>query len=366
MPPGNREAMVHYEDTIKNKVALETLQPFLAPDEVSQLRGLFGPRRVAVWGSRKSQANESKFGRMQPGDSLLIVEGKTIRSIGMIALKVVSPALSRALWKNLQDNATEGWDLIYFIANSVEVDVPFADFCKLFGYQENYQLRGFTVISEDRLTAFYTRYDDLYAILVRLRDGKPIEHRPPQTLSLGASEVGEPAPVQQEPPRSPHTEIQCKLAKLGTKAGQKVWVPVSDRQRIRDACDFDRFEERFSALDVETRYVENIDVVWKEQFRIDAAFEVENSTGIYSGLLRFADLTIVAPNTIYPLFIVAPGNREAETRRQVMRPTFKSLKLEERVLFLSYEEVNTIERFFNGSNGGVSIETIKAKARKLV
>src|SRR4029077_4067983 len=48
------------------------------------------------------------------------------------------------------------------------------------------------------------------------------------------------------------------------------------------------------------------DVVWKEEFRIDAAFEIENSTSIYSGLLRFADLTMVAPNTIYPLFIVSP------------------------------------------------------------
>jgi len=48
------------------------------------------------------------------------------------------------------------------------------------------------------------------------------------------------------------------------------------------------------------------DVVWKEEFRIDAAFEIENGTSIYSGLLRFADLTMVAPNTIYLLFIVSP------------------------------------------------------------
>jgi len=33
------------------------------------------------------------------------------------------------------------------------------------------------------------------------------------------------------------------------------------------------------------------------------------STAIYSGLLRFADLTILAPNTIYPMFIVAQSAR---------------------------------------------------------
>ena len=50
--------------------------------------------------------------------------------------------------------------------------------------------------------------------------------------------------------------------------------------------------------------------MWKEEFRIDAAFEIENSTSIYSGLLRFADLNIVAPNTTYPMFIVAPRSGE--------------------------------------------------------
>ena len=35
--------------------------------------------------------------------------------------------------------------------------------------------------------------------------------------------------------------------------------------------------ETFAAgLDTQVKYVENIDVVWKEEFRIDAAFEIEN------------------------------------------------------------------------------------------
>lgn len=35
--------------------------------------------------------------------------------------------------------------------------------------------------------------------------------------------------------------------------------------------------------------------MWKQEFRIGAAYEIENSSSIYSGLLRFADLNIVAP-----------------------------------------------------------------------
>src|SRR6185437_3427047 len=75
------------------------------------------------------------------------------------------------------------------------------------------------------------------------------------------------------------------------------------------------------------RSVENIDVVWKQEFRIDAAYEVENSTAIYSGLLRFADLTILAPNTIYPMFIVAQSARKGQVRDQLRRPPFRQLKI---------------------------------------
>ena len=64
------------------------------------------------------------------------------------------------------------------------------------------------------------------------------------------------------------------------------------------------------------KYVENIDAVWKEEFRIDAAFEIEHSTAIYSGLLRFSDLKIIAPNSNYPLFIVAP----TEKRNRIIEP----------------------------------------------
>jgi len=83
---------------------------------------------------------------------------------------------------------------------------------------------------------------------------------------------------------SDHIVMQFKLARLGIKAGSKVWVPRNDQQRIVKEYQFRDFEEEFNAgIDVDIRYVENIDVVWKEEFRIDAAFEIENTTAIYSG-----------------------------------------------------------------------------------
>ena len=199
--------------------------------------------------------------------------------------------------------------------------MPFVEFCKLLGYATNYQLRGFTSVAQDKLDAFYDRYDDLYSILIRVRGGRPVESKVPLL-------VQEPAPqplveIEREDVEavlasevvSDHVKMQWKLASLGLKAGEKVWVPAADQGKLRRIYEFESFEAEFaSGIDLPRSYIENIDVVWKEEYRIDAAFEIENTTAIYSGLLRFADLTILAPNTVYPMFIVAlreekPGAR---------------------------------------------------------
>jgi hypothetical protein len=148
--------------------------------------------------------------------------------------------------------------------------------------------------------------------------------------------------------------------------GSKVWIPASDQKRIREQFDFKDFETHFAAgLDTQTRYVENIDVIWTEEFRIDAAFEIENSTAIYSGLLRFADLSIVAPNTIYPLFIVAPREKRNRLIEQLRRPTFRKLHLDRKVRYLSYEAVNEVDGFFRDSARGLNVDVIAGKAEEI-
>ena len=154
---------------------------------------------------------------------------------------------------------------------------------------------------------------------------------------------------------------------MGRGAGERVWAPKGDQSRLTARYQFTDFEETFAAgLDAQVKYVENIDVVWKDEFRIDAAFEVENSTSIYSGLLRFADLAMVAPNTIYPMFIVAPSERRYRIREQLSRPTFKPLKLAEKVKYLPYEKIHEINAFFGEQHQGLSVDVLVGKAEKLV
>ena len=372
MPPGNGEAMVHYQDTIKQRVALSRISPHIGKDLHANLRSIFGLSSIAVWGSAGGPKNRSNYERMSPGDDILIVEGDAIRLIGKIAAKVESRSLSSELWRPLRGNGISSWELIYFIASPRELDVPFVEFCSLFGYAKNFRLRGFTPVAPARLEEFYTKYDDLYSILVRIERGQPVEQKI-ATLSTAADAAPDLIEVSPEelvealkqPAVSEHVRMQWKLALLGLKAGERVWVPVGDQARLRQTYEFDSFDDEFAAgIDLPHSYIENIDVVWKQEFRIGAAYEIENSTSIYSGLLRFADLNIIAPNTLYPMFIVAPKEKKGRLREQLRRPTFRRLELDKKVRFLSYEAIDEIDRFFSGSSSGMSVDLILSKSEQ--
>jgi hypothetical protein len=74
------------------------------------------------------------------------------------------------------------------------------------------------------------------------------------------------------------------------------------------------------------RTIRNIDVIWIGEGSIEAAFEIESTTSIYSGLLRLADLIALVPGISIPLFIVAPDERRRNVVREVTRPTFNRLQ----------------------------------------
>lgn len=369
MPPGNRQAMVNYENTIRNRVSLDRVGKLLTRLEIANLQHTFASRPFAVWGSRDSDRNRGAFDRMSPGDDVLIVEGPTVKFVGKVALKTVNPRLSAELWKSLDGASVSGWDLIYFIANPVEISVPFDQLCGLLGYQPGFQLRGFTPVAADRLEAFSAQYGDLYSALQRLNSGEQIRQ-----IELPVNELAAAPPLEHEDGAeletltpSEHVRIQWTLARLGRAAGEKVWVPRGDQGRLKRTYQFDEFESEFAAgIDLPKNTFENIDVVWREEFRINAAFEVENSTAIYSGLLRFADLSIVAPNSPYPMFIVAPSERRNQVRDQLRRPAFSRLDLRRKVRFLSYEAVDEIDRFFAGTRSGLSVDVLNGRGETLV
>jgi hypothetical protein len=124
-----------------------------------------------------------------------------------------------------------------------------------------------------------------------------------------------------------HTEIQWSLLKLGSDMGLDVWVARNDRGREVHGHRFSDIPRLKKSLplqfdEVTNQTIELIDVLWLRGNAIVAAFEIESTTSIYSGLLRMSDLITMQPNLNIPLYLVAPDERRDKVIAEVNRPTF--------------------------------------------
>ena len=70
-----------------------------------------------------------------------------------------------------------------------------------------------------------------------------------------------------------------------------------------------------------------------KQTALEGLFEVEHSTPVYSGLLRFNDVLLANPK-LSRFTIVSNERRRALFSKQVFRPTFRKSGLAELVSFL--------------------------------
>lgn len=140
-----------------------------------------------------------------------------------------------------------------------------------------------------------------------------------------------------------HTEIQWLLLKLGVDMGFNVWVARNDRGKGFKGKSFADLPRMMAELplqfdDATNKTIELIDVLWLKGNAIVAAFEIESTTSIYSGLLRMADLIAMQPNLNIPLYLVAPDDRREKVMAEVNRPTFYRLNppLSEICRFISF------------------------------
>jgi type II restriction enzyme len=167
-----------------------------------------------------------------------------------------------------------------------------------------------------------------------------------------------------------HTEIQGWLRDLGLALGFDVYVAANDRGRplgaghLGDGC-----REALPAALADAPgadAVRLIDVIWLERggARVAAAFEIEHTTSIYSGIVRLLDLALgPADQAARGLFLVAPDEREEDIRAQLRRPAFQGIATLH-VRFLPDSELTrhreAMARF------GQGLKAIDAVARTLV
>jgi type II restriction enzyme len=154
-----------------------------------------------------------------------------------------------------------------------------------------------------------------------------------------------------------HTEVQGWLRDLGKALGYAVWIASNDRSRaygggiLGDGClaTLPSSLASVSAIDA----IRLIDVIWlTDDGQVCAAFEVEHSTSIYSGIVRMLDLALGTDFEARDnLFLVAPDGREKDVQQQLNRPAFSRVA-ELGIRYLPYGELkanrDAIVRFGSG------------------
>lgn len=157
-----------------------------------------------------------------------------------------------------------------------------------------------------------------------------------------------------------HTEIQGWLRDLGLALKYRVWIAQNDRGRaFGDGRLGDGALAKLPAL-IDTSpgadAIRLIDVLWVDDTdQIVAAFEVEHTTSIYSGIVRMLDLALGANTTkLHSLYLVAPDKREADVRSQMARPAFSRIA-DLSVRYLPYSQLERHRDAIGKFGAGVAV-----------
>lgn len=139
-----------------------------------------------------------------------------------------------------------------------------------------------------------------------------------------------------------HYYYQGLLIKVGELKHFKTYIPNQDKNRmflqeatLGEMRSLDKIPD-FSYTQFVNRS-STIDVTWfNERNMPHSFFEVEHSTDIHNSLLKFSDLLDFSARMV----IVADDYRRKEFNKKINEYAFRDLKTQNRVSFLSYDELN--------------------------
>ena len=141
-----------------------------------------------------------------------------------------------------------------------------------------------------------------------------------------------------------HTTLQYELCGLGSLCGYRVYIPNADRnKKIKNG---QTINEDFKEILIDTfnqmnSRSDDIDCLWvDDKGDVVKAFEVENSTGVDSGMSRMASLQIKVP-----CYIVGTQDNYNKKFNELKETSYKSSNIE-----FIYLDKKKVSREFNSIN----------------
>ncbi len=173
-----------------------------------------------------------------------------------------------------------------------------------------------------------------------LFEGKDVAAHPETGDGITIESENEQQCQKSEQERADHTYIQWLLAKIGHQVGCDIWITANDQSKSWNG-------ERLGDLSLKVfpplvdgasrRIINLIDVLWLRGDDVLAAYEIEHTTSIASGLLRLYDLDALCPTSTMHLCIVIPHPSLKRFQSILARPAFQRLNMQKRC-FIILEE----------------------------
>lgn len=141
---------------------------------------------------------------------------------------------------------------------------------------------------------------------------------------------------------SDHDIIIERLVKLGQKKYFDSHVGTTEQKKDKE---FKKMSipmgsnVQYGLSDIAFERIKEIDVLWIKRRTINAAFEVEMTTSIDSGINRFRELFAATPTLNIPAYIVIPSKRQREARRRIGSLANRTEGVTERIKYILYSDI---------------------------
>ena len=155
-PSGSSDASEHYYDTIENRIDLELVKKFVPNKDYLNLLEIYQDQSCMIWGVTPGGSNITKWNRIVAGDVTLFSKHGKIYASATTTYKLHNSQLAYELWST--NNKGETWEYIYFLDELVNHDIPYANFNRVVGYNENYIIQGFNVLTQEKSQRVISHY----------------------------------------------------------------------------------------------------------------------------------------------------------------------------------------------------------------
>jgi uncharacterized phage-associated protein len=88
------EEIIHYNETVINKVNQSTILPFVGEKVKKELKKLFDDFPVVAWRLLNTPENRKIFKKIKAGDEILITEGDNVKFFGTFRIQIINEELA--------------------------------------------------------------------------------------------------------------------------------------------------------------------------------------------------------------------------------------------------------------------------------